>query len=377
MDDQMAEKRDYYEILGIGRDASQDQIKSAFRNLARQYHPDVNPEPDAEEKFKEINEAFAILSDPEKRAAYDRYGHAGVSGNGSQWDFTNFDPFEIFEQFFGFGGMGGSTRRRNSPRRGEDLVSTVTLDFEEAFFGIEKEISITRDEACQVCKGTGSEPGTSTKTCSTCGGRGEVRQVRNTILGSMVQVTTCPNCSGTGKVIEKACHECHGSGYETRSVQKTIPIPAGVDDGTQMRLTGEGQPGSNGGPRGNLYIKISVLPHKFFRRKEYDILLDLNINVSQAALGADIVIPTMEGQTTLSIPSGTQSGKVFRLRGKGFPHVHSNSKGDQLVIVAVEIPKRLSKEQRELFEQLAETLDSEVHPQEKSFVDKLKEVLGG
>ena len=373
----MAEKRDYYEILGIGRDASQDQIKSAFRNLARQYHPDVNPEPDAEEKFKEINEAFAILSDPEKRAAYDRYGHAGVNGNGSQWDFSNFDPFEIFNQFFGFGGMGGSSRRRNSPRRGEDLITTVTLDFEEAFFGVEKEITITRDEACQVCKGTGSEPGTSTKTCSTCGGHGEVRQVRNTILGSMVQVTTCPNCNGTGKVIEKACHQCHGSGYETRSVQKTIPIPAGVDDGTQMRLTGEGQPGTNGGPRGNLYIKISVHPHKFFRRREYDILLDLNINVSQAALGADIVIPTMEGETTLSIPSGTQSGKVFRLRGKGFSHVHSNSKGDQLVIVAVEIPKRLSKEQRELFEQLAETLDSEVHPQEKSFADKLKEVLGG
>ena len=373
----MAEKRDYYEVLGLPRNASQDDIKSAFRKLARQYHPDVNNNDDAEEKFKEINEAFAILSDPEKRAAYDRYGHAGVSGNGSQWDSSNFDPFEIFEQFFGFGGMGGSSRRRNSPRRGEDLITSLTLDFKEAFFGTDKEISLTRDEVCQVCKGTGSEPGTSTKTCATCGGRGEVRQVRNTFLGSMVQVTTCPNCNGAGKVIEQACHECRGRGYETRTITKTIPIPAGVDDGTQIRLSGEGQPGTNGGPRGNLYIKVNVRPHKFFRRKEFDILLDLNINISQAALGADIMVPTMDGNTKLSVPSGTQPGKVFRLRGKGFPHVHSNNTGDQLVIINIEIPKRISKEQRELFEQLAETLGSEVHPQEKSFMDILREVLGG
>jgi len=373
----MAEKRDYYEVLGIPKTASAEEIKSAFRKLARQYHPDVNHAPDAEEKFKEINEAFAILNDPEKRAAYDRYGFAGVSGNGSQWDASNFDPFEIFEQFFGFGGMGGSSRRRNSPHRGEDIVTTLVLSFEEAFFGVDKDISITREEVCQVCKGTGSEPGTSTKTCATCGGRGEVRQVRNTFLGSMVQVTTCPTCGGAGKVIEQPCHACRGHGYETRTIHKTVPIPAGVDDGTQIRLSGEGQPGSNGGPRGNLYIKIGVRPHQYFRRKENDILLDLNINISQAALGADIMVPTMQGETKLSIPAGTQSGKVFRLRGKGFPHVHSNSAGDQLIVIDVDIPKRLTKEQRELFEKLAETLDSEVHPQEKSFMDKVKEVVGG
>lgn len=375
----MAEKRDYYEILGVSKTASSDEIKSAFRNLARQYHPDVNSDADAEEKFKEINEAFAVLNDPEKRAAYDRYGHAGVSGNGTPpWgDFNNFDPFEIFEQFFGFGGMGGSSRRRNSPRKGQDIGLTLTLDFDEAFSGVDKEISITREEYCQVCKGTGSEPGTSTKTCSTCGGHGEVRQVRNTLLGSMVQVTTCPTCGGSGKVVEQACHACRGRGYETRTIKKTVPIPAGVDNGTQIRLTGEGQPGSNGGPRGNLYLKINVRPHQYFRRKEFDILLDLNINVSQAALGADIMVPTMQGETKLSIPAGTQSGKIFRLRGKGFSHVHSNSAGDQLVVIDVDIPKRLTKEQRELFEKLADTLDSEVHPQEKSFMDKLKEVLGG
>jgi len=193
----------------------------------------------------------------------------------------------------------------------------------------------------------------------------------------MVQVTTCPTCGGSGKVIEQACHACRGHGYETRTIKKTVPIPAGVDTGTQIRLTGEGQPGSNGGPRGNLYLKINVRPHQYFRRKEFDILLDLNINVSQAALGADIMVPTMQGETKLSIPAGTQSGKIFRLRGKGFPHVHSSNAGDQLVVIDIDIPKRLTKEQRELFEKLADTLDSEVHPQEKSFLDKLKEVLGG
>lgn len=373
----MAEKRDYYEILGVPKNASAEDIKSAFRKLARQYHPDVNHEPNAEEKFKEINEAFAVLGDPEKRAAYDRFGFAGVSGNGAQWDASTIDPFEIFEQFFGFGGIGGSARRRNSPRRGEDIVTSLVLNFEEAFTGVDKDVAITREEVCQVCKGTGSEPGTSTKTCSTCGGHGEVRQVRNTFLGSMVQVATCPTCGGAGKVIEKPCHSCRGHGYETRTIHKIVPVPAGVDDGTQIRLAGEGQPGSNGGPRGNLYIKIAVRPHKYFRRKDNDILVDLSINISQAALGADIMVPTMQGETKLSIPAGTPSGKMFRIHSRGFPHLHSNASGDLLVVINVDIPKRVTKEQRELFEKLAETLDSEVHPQERSFFDKLKEVLGG
>jgi len=372
----MAAKRDYYEVLGIARNASQEEIKSAFRKLARQYHPDVNSAADAEERFKEINEAFAVLSDPEKRSVYDRYGHEGLSGASGRWDFNNFDPFEIFEQFFGFGSMGGR-RRRNVPRRGEDLYTSITLSFEEAAFGAEKEISITRDEECERCHGSGAEPGSSPVTCNTCNGHGEVRQVRQTFLGSMVQVTTCPQCAGAGKVIKNVCKTCRGRGYERKTQTKTVPIPAGVDNGTQIRLAGEGQPGTNGSPRGNIYIEVKVKAHKYFRRKNEDVLLDLNINIAQAALGAEIKVPTLDGETKLSIPSGTQPGKVFRMRGKGIPHLRGGGRGDQLVVVNVDIPVQLSSEQRELLEKLAKTLGSEVLPQEKSFFDILKDVLGG
>ncbi len=369
--------RDYYEVLGVSRSASQDDIKSAFRKLARQYHPDVNGSVDAEERFKEINEAFMVLTDNEKRSIYDRYGHEGLRSAGGMPDWNNIDPFEIFEQFFGgFGGF--STRqRRNVPRRGEDLYYTITLDFEEAAAGVERELQITRDEVCQRCKGSGAEPGTSPETCSTCQGRGEVRQVRQTFLGSMVQVTTCPQCNGSGRMITKPCKDCSASGYERKTLAKVIPIPAGVDNGTQVRLAGEGQPGSNGGPRGNLYIEMKVKPHKYFRRRNDDVLLDLNINIAQAALGAEVQVPTLEGDTKLSIPPGTQPGKVFKLRGKGIAHLRGGGKGDQLVIINVEVPSRLSSRQRELFEGLAETLGSEVLPQERSFVDMLKDVLGG
>ena len=372
----MAEKRDYYDVLGVGRNASQEEIKSAFRSLARKYHPDVNGAHDAEERFKEINEAFAVLSDPEKRAVYDRYGHEGLRGSPGMWDFNNFDPFEIFEQFFGFGSM-GSRRQRNAPRRGEDLYTNITLNFEEAAFGVEKEISITRDEVCEQCNGSGAEPGSSPETCSTCNGHGEVRQVRQTFLGSMVQVATCPQCGGSGKVIKNTCKTCRGRGYERRTQSKMVPIPAGVDNGTQIRLAGEGQPGTNGGPRGNIYIEVKVKPHRYFRRKGEDVLLDLNVNIAQAALGAEVKVPTLDGDSKLSIPAGTQPGKVFRLKGKGIPHLRGGARGDQLVIVNVEIPQRLNSEQRELMEKMAQTLGSEVLPQEKSFFDLLKDVLGG
>lgn len=371
------QKRDYYEILGINRSASQEEIKAAFRSLARKYHPDVNGSEDAEERFKEINEAFMILSDEEKRSVYDRFGHEGLRNSGGMPDWNNIDPFDIFEQFFGgFGGF-GSRQRRNSPRRGEDLYYSINLDFEEAAFGVEREMDITRDEVCERCKGSGAEPGTSPTTCSACQGRGEIRQVRQTFLGSMVQVTTCPECGGSGKVISERCKTCSGRGYERKTIHKTIPIPAGVDNGTQIRLSGEGQPGINGGPRGNLYIEIKVKPHKFFRRRSDDVLLDLNINIAQAALGAEIKVPTLDGDEKLSIPAGTQPGKVFKLRHKGIPHLRGSGKGDQLVIINIDIPSRLSSEQRKLFEQLAETLGSEVLPQERSFLDILKDVLGG
>lgn len=368
--------RDYYEILGVGRNASQEELKSAFRKRARQYHPDVNKSSDAEERFKEINEAYAVLSDPEKRAVYDRYGHAGVNGMGGMPDFTTVDFSDIFEEFFGFGG-GSRRRSRNAPRRGADLSYTVELAFEEAAFGVEKEIEITRDEVCSACKGSGAEPGTSPTRCSTCGGRGEVRTVRQTFLGSMVQVTTCPACNGQGEVISTPCKTCGGRGLVRKTLRKVVPIPAGVDNGTQMRLAGEGQPGSNGGPHGNLYLEIKVKAHKFFHRRNNDVLLNLSINVAQAALGAEVEVPTLDGPVTLKIPAGTQPGKVLTIKGKGIPHLRGSGRGDQQVLINVEIPTRISSDQRRLFEQLAQTLGSEVRPQERSFLDRLKEVFGG
>jgi molecular chaperone DnaJ len=374
-------QRDYYEILGVPRDASADELKAAFRRLARQYHPDVNNEPDAEERFKELNEAYAVLSDPDKRSAYDRYGHAGVRGpGGAPPDFNvNFNDFaDIFSDLFGFGGFGrSSTRSRNSPRRGADLQYRLELTFEEAVFGLEKEIEITRDEVCSTCHGSGAKPGTTPMRCTTCNGSGEVRQVRQTFIGSMVQVTTCPTCRGQGETISSPCTTCQGRGLERKTRRKVVNIPAGIDTGNQIRLAGEGQPGENGGPNGNLFILVQVKAHKFFRRREFDILLDLNINVAQATLGADVEVPTVDGPTTLKIPDGTQPGQVIHMKGKGVPRLRSNSRGDQLVIINVEVPKRLSNEQRQLFEKLAKSMGSEVRPQERGILDWLKEALGG
>ena len=373
-------QRDYYEVLGVPRNASPEDLKAAFRQLARQYHPDVNKASDAEERFKEINEAYAVLSDADRRAAYDRFGHAGVRGPSGAPDFTvDFSDFaDIFGDLFGFGGFGrSSTRSRNAPRRGADLQYHLDLKFEEAVFGIEKEIEITRDEVCSTCGGSGAKPGTTPIRCATCNGAGEVRQVRQTILGSMVQVATCPACRGQGETISAPCPTCQGRGLERRTRKKVVNIPAGVDTGTQIRLAGEGQPGINNGPNGNLYITIQVKPHKFFRRREYDILLDLTVNIAQAALGAEVDIPTVDGTDKLKIPAGTQPGKVIYFKGKGIPRLRSNGRGDQLVVINVEVPTRLTAEQRELFEKLAKSLGSEVRPQERGFLDWLKETLGG
>jgi molecular chaperone DnaJ len=373
-------QRDYYEVLGIARNASGEEIKSAFRRLARRYHPDVSTEPDAEERFKEINEAYAVLSDDEKRAAYDRFGHAGVRGAAGGPDFTTVDFSDLADMFgfgdlFGFGSRSRSSRQRM--QRGADLQYRVDLSFEEAVFGLEKEIEITRDETCETCGGNGAEPGTKPARCPTCNGSGEVRQVRQTILGSMVQVATCSTCNGTGEIISSPCHTCSGRGLVRKTLKKVVKIPAGVDSGNQIRLAGEGQPGLNGGPSGNLYLTINVRPHKFFRRRETDILLDLDINIAQAVLGADVEVPTVDGLATLKIPSGIQPGKVLRMRGKGVPHLRGNGRGDQLVVVNVSIPTKLSPEQRQLFETLAESLGSEVRPAERGFLDWLKETLSG
>lgn len=376
----MANDQDYYEILGVGKNADENELKTAFRNLARKYHPDINKEPGAEEKFKEINEAYQILSDPDKRAAYDRYGKSGVSGMGNGFDYSQVDLSDILGDLFGFGGFGGfgsQSRQRNSPRRGADLQTNVSLQFEEACFGVDKEIQFSRDEKCSRCHATGAEPGTSPVKCSQCHGTGEIKTNRQTMFGSMVQVSTCPTCEGRGEIISTPCTQCHGRRYERKTVKKTVAIPAGVDTGTRIRLSGEGQPGDNNGPNGDLYLDLKVNPHKFFHRKDFNIQMDLNINVAQASLGDDVEIPTIDGSEKMKIPAGTQPGKVFKLKGKGIPFLRGSGRGDQQVVVNVVIPSSLTAEQRDLMEQLAETMGTEVTPPEKNFWDRLKESLNG
>jgi len=372
----MAAKRDYYEVLGVSRSATPEEIKKAYRRLARQYHPDVSDAPDAEARFKEINEAYQVLSDPEKRATYDRFGHAGPGGVGFGFDFGFRDPFEIFEEVFGRG-FGFRTSTRRGPRRGADLRYDLHLTFEEAVFGCEKEIEVTRYEVCPECHGSGAEPGTSPVRCSECNGTGQVRRVQRSILGSFVSVTTCPVCQGTGETIPIPCSRCGGEKriYVTRHL--SVTIPPGVDHGTQIRLAGEGEMGERGGPPGNLYVILDVEPHPIFQRRDDDILVELQINVAQAALGAEVSVPTLEGEERISIPPGTQSGTVLRLRNKGVPHLRRNGRGDELVLVRVAVPTRLTREQKRLFQELGETLEGESILQEKrSFVDEVRELFG-
>lgn len=370
----MSTNGDYYEILGVPRGASQEEIKQAFRKLARQYHPDVSKEPNAEERFKEMNEAYSVLSDEQKRAQYDRFGRVSSSAGGPADYGANIN--DIFEELFGFGSTGRSSRR-NAPHRGRDLQLAVELTFAEAVFGVEKEIQFEREETCNTCRGSGAEPGSNPRSCDTCGGRGEVRQVRQTFIVQMVETVTCPKCQGRGKIIEKLCKTCTGRGLERKKINKKVAIPAGVDNGMQIRLPGEGGPGSNGGPNGNLFLVVDVEPHEYFKRREDDILLDLDINIAQAALGAEIEVPSMDGQEKLTIPPGTQPGQMFKLRGKGVPRIRQGGRGDQRVIINVAIPSKLTHEQRELFEKLADTLGTAPKPQQKGFLDWLNEALGG
>jgi molecular chaperone DnaJ len=374
----MATKRDYYEILGVARTATKEEIKKSYRRLARRYHPDVSKEDGADEKFKEISEAYEVLSDEQKRAAYDRFGHAGVrgaGGAGSSYENFGFGVADIFEEFFG--GFSSGRQRRRGPRRGADLRYNLTIEFDEAVFGAEKEIEVRRPEICPDCRGTGAEPGTTPERCTECGGSGEVRRVQQSILGQFVNVTTCPRCQGEGEIIATPCSTCNGRKQVQRLRQLVVKIPAGIRSEQQIRLTGEGAPGSNGGPPGNLYVFVTVKPHEFFQRRGEDILLNLEINVAQAALGAEVVVPTVEGDANLKIPAGTQSGTVFRLRGRGVPHLNGSGRGDQLVMTQVIVPRKLSERQQALFEEMAETLGSEVVPQrEKGFLNDLKEALG-
>lgn len=372
----MATKRDYYDVLGVPRGASREQIKKAYRKLARQYHPDVSDEDGADEKFKEISEAYEVLSDEQKRAAYDRFGHAAVGGSGAGFDDIGFGGVaDIFEEFFG--GFGSSRRRRRGPRRGADLRYDLTIAFEEAVFGAEKEIEIRRPEICPTCNGSGAEPGSQPEQCPQCNGSGEVRRVQRSILGQFVNVSTCPQCGGEGQIIADPCHTCGGRKQVQNQRSLKVKIPAGIQSEQQIRLTGEGAPGRNGGPPGNLYVFITVQPHQLFQRRGDDILLNLEINVAQAALGDEVEVPTIEGTAKVTIPPGTQSGTVFRLRDRGVPHVRGHGRGDQLVMTQVSIPTKLSDHQRELFEEMAETLGKEVIPQrEKGFLNDLKGALG-
>jgi molecular chaperone DnaJ len=375
----MSDKRDYYEVLGIPRNATKDQVKKAFRTLARQHHPDVSDHENADEMIKELNEAYEVLSDDQKRAAYDRYGHAAFNGGGGA-GFQDFDLggfADIFEEFFG-GAMGGRRRRGSAPRRGADKRVRVNLAFEEAVNGTEKEVVFTRAEMCQTCQGVGAEPGTKPERCSHCNGSGEVRRVQQSILGSFVNVAACPVCNGSGEVITTPCSTCNARKYVQKTVKRMVKIPAGVDSETQIRLTGEGEPGLNGGPPGNLFVLIQVQTHEHFERRGDDILLDIEVNVAQAALGDEIEVPTVQGEASLRIPAGTQSGDVFRLPNKGFPHLQRAGRGDQLVLVHVVTPKNLTEQQRHLFQELAKTMGSElIIPQrEKGFFSGLRDALG-
>ncbi|MCI0438514.1 MAG: molecular chaperone DnaJ [Chloroflexi bacterium] len=375
-------KRDYYEVLGVGRDASEEEIKKAFRKLALEYHPDRNKKADAAEKFKEINEAYQVLSDPKRRSTYDRFGHAGIGTNGGGRGFEGFDNFggfgDIFDAFFG--GFGGRARTRPSARRGADLQYAVSIEFEEAVFGVRKEVSIQRMEVCGLCRGSKSEPGSSPKACSNCGGTGQVRRNHQSIFGQFVQVATCGACQGEGKIIANPCSECKGMGVQRRSRQIEVNIPAGIEDNTQLRLSGEGEPGSGGGLSGDLFLMVRVKEHPQFKREGNNIIYTKPINVAQAVLGAKVKVPTLEGETTVDIPPGTQSGQVFRLKGKGVPYLKSNRRGDQLIGVVVDTPRNLTPEQRRLFEQLASTLgDTEPgdSQNDRSWFDKIKDVITG
>lgn len=382
--------QDYYEVLGVPRNASPEEIKKAYRRLARQFHPDVNREDGAEDKFKEVASAYEVLSDPDTRARYDRFGHAGVTGNqGGGFGADGFgfgDLNDIFDFVSGFAGFSNTGRRsgRNRPRAGRDIRYDMNLTFEQSIFGVEKEIEVTRMEKCEHCGGNGAEPGSTPRRCPDCNGSGEIRQARATLLGSMIETTTCPRCRGRGEVVDTPCKECRGQGQLRKARKLKVNVPGGVDDTTRLRVVNEGEPGEYGGPNGNVQIFFHVAPHEFFRRRENDILLDMKINVSQAALGATITVPTVDGPQELIIPTGTQSGKIFRLKGKGAPKIRSDggssSRGDEMVIVQVLVPTKLTPDQKRLFEELSETLGgADVEPQKagKGFFDRVMDFFAG
>ncbi|GAC1432197.1 MAG: molecular chaperone DnaJ [Chloroflexota bacterium] len=373
-------KRDYYDILGVKRSADENELRRAFRRLARDYHPDVSKSPDAEERFKEVNEAYEVLSDPEKRRVYDQYGHAGVHGQfGPGADgYTNFGNFsDIFEQFGSFFG-GAATGTRRGPQRGADLRYDLEITFEEAAFGCEKALEIPRWETCTACAGSGAEPNTETVRCPQCNGSGEIRRVQQSVFGQFVNVTACGKCHGEGKIVSTPCRSCRGEGRLRTLKQLKVKVPAGVDNGQQIRLSGEGESGPKGGPPGNLYVVLDVKAHRYFKRDGSDVYYELPLTFPQAALGDTLEVPTLEGTEKVQIPPGTQGGKQIRLREKGIPHLRGMGRGDQYVVVKLKTPSDLSARERELYEELARIgqKNGGGGGDDRGFFDRVKDTLG-
>ena len=379
----MAEKRDYYEVLGVSKSASDAEIKKAYRNLAKKYHPDLHPgDKEAEAKFKEVSEAYEILSDSDKKAKYDQFGHAGVdpnfgAGGGGYSDFGGFGGFggfgDIFDSFFG-GGTASS--RRNGPQKGNDLRQSVTLKFQEAAFGCDKELNITRNEACPDCHGSGAKKGSSPVTCSACGGTGEIKVAQRTPFGQFMTTRTCDKCHGEGKIISDPCNTCRGRGTVRKSRKITIHIPQGIDEGQTISLRGEGEPGLKGGPNGDLFVTVRVKPHTIFERREFNVYCEVPITFIQATLGAELEVPTLDGKVKYSVPEGTQSGTLFRLKGKGIPFLRGHGRGDQYVKVMVEIPKNLTEKQKDVLREFDHATSSSNYQNHKKFFEKMKDALG-
>ncbi|MFP6680544.1 MAG: molecular chaperone DnaJ [Dehalococcoidia bacterium] len=373
----MTTKTDFYETLGVARNATAEDIKKAYRKLAFQFHPDRNKDAGATERFKEINEAYQVLSDPERRASYDQFGHAGTNGAAGR-GFEGFEGFgglgDIFESFFGGG------QPRQGPARGRDREYRTTISFMEAVFGAEKEFDINRIEPCDRCSGTRAEPGTDVTQCGTCKGSGQVRRIQRSVFGQFAQMSTCSTCQGEGSVVSSPCNKCKGAGREPKGRRISVTIPAGVDTGSRIRIRSEGDLGDTGAPNGDLYIQVEVEPHEIFERDRDDVLLNLDINVARAALGATTDVPTVDGLKEFKIPAGTQSGQAFRMRNLGVPHVGgSGRRGDQIVIINVAIPKKLDERQRQLLEELASTMGDDVSPEgeEGGWLGKVKDFVNG
>lgn len=369
----MAIKRDYYEVLGVSRQCTAEELKVAFRKIAMDSHPDRHPDdPRAHDRFKEASEAYGVLSDPERRRSYDLFGHSAVGAGGPAVDFSDMPFADIFDTFFG-GGFGGRSRRERS-NRGDDLRYDLTVTFEEAFAGVEKQIDVARPATCDRCAGSGSEPGTGQETCPGCGGAGQIRRAAQSFFGQVITTTTCPTCGGAGRILKDPCHQCRGQGRVQKSKRLAVMVPAGVDTGSQIRISGEGEAGVRGGPAGDLYVVLRVKPHAELARHDQDVVFELRVNMVQAALGDRIEIPTLEGPVEIAIPAGTQNGQSFRLAGRGMPDVRGGKRGDEYVVVQVVVPKDLNAEQKALLRKVG-GLTGKPEKVSKGFFDKLRDAI--